>query len=122
MLKSEPSRIEPVFSERLWGSKSLAPLFSGKINLPEPIGEAWLTSVDCPIATGPFAGKTLGQAWGEMPADWRGTMFSEPSDFPLLAKFIFPTDKLSIQVHPDDAYAALMSKSPVAAAKPKCGT
>src|SRR5262249_36534216 len=26
--------------------------------------------------------------------------------FPLLVKFIFPADKLSIQVHPDDAYAS----------------
>jgi mannose-6-phosphate isomerase len=106
MLKPEPSRIEPVFSERLWGSKSLAPLYPEKTNLVEPIGEAWLTGLDCPITTGPFAGKKLGQAWHEMPADWRGTQFSDPSDFPLLLKFIFPTDKLSIQVHPDDAYAA----------------
>jgi len=28
-------------------------------------------------------------------------------DFPLLVKFIFPTDKLSIQVHPDDEYASV---------------
>jgi mannose-6-phosphate isomerase len=41
-----------------------------------------------------------------MPPEWRGTRFTEPSDFPILVKFIFPTDKLSIQVHPDDAYAA----------------
>src|SRR5579863_2582172 len=106
MLKSEPSRIEPVFSERLWGSKSLAPLFSGKINLPEPIGEAWLTGVDCQIATGPFAGKKLSQAWREMPADWAGARSNTAAAFPLLVKFIFPEEKLSIQVHPGDAYAA----------------
>jgi mannose-6-phosphate isomerase len=86
--------------------RSLAPLFPEKTNLPEPIGEVWLTGVDCKVASGPFAGKTLGEAWREMPAEWRGTRFSEPSDFPLLIKFIFPNDKLSIQVHPDDSYAA----------------
>jgi mannose-6-phosphate isomerase len=107
MLKPEPTRIEPIFSERLWGSKSLAPLYPEKSNLAEPLGEAWLTGVDCPIATGPFAGKKLGVAWREMPVEWRGSNFAEPSDFPLLVKFIFPTDKLSIQVHPDDAYASL---------------
>jgi len=32
-------------------------------------------------------------------------MLAANSEFPLLLKFIFPTDKLSIQVHPDDAYA-----------------
>lgn len=73
----------------------------------EPIGEAWLTGVDCKIATGPFAGKTLGQAWSEMGTAWRGLDFEGEVNFPLLLKFIFPKDKLSIQVHPDDAYAAL---------------
>ncbi len=70
------------------------------------IGEAWLTGVDCRIANGPFAEQTLGQAWKEMTIGWRGTNFEGESDFPLLLKFIFPADKLSIQVHPDDSYAA----------------
>ena len=107
----EPFRIEPMFMPRIWGSRSLAPLFPDKTNLAEPIGEAWLTGVDCRVATGPFAGKTLGEAWREMPAEWRGEKFKEPGDFPLLVKFIFPQDKLSIQVHPDDAYAALHEKA-----------
>lgn len=105
-MEPEPFRIEPVFSPRIWGSRSLAPLFPEKSNLPEPIGEAWLTGVDCRVATGAFAGKTLGEAWREMPAEWRGSAFAKPGDFPLLVKFIFPKDKLSIQVHPDDAYAS----------------
>src|SRR5262245_46077182 len=46
-----------------------------------------------------------------MPTEWRGTLFAEPSDFPLLIKFIFPNDKLSIQVHPDDAYASVHEKA-----------
>ena len=110
-LTPEPFRIEPIFSPRIWGASSLAPLFPEKTNLSEPLGEAWLTGVDCRIATGPFAGKTLGEAWAEMPAAWRGSLFPEPSDFPLLVKFIFPKEKLSIQVHPDDAYAAIHEKA-----------
>lgn len=70
------------------------------------IGEAWLTGVDCRVANGPFAEKTLGQAWKEMTIGWRGARFEGEADFPLLLKFIFPKDKLSIQVHPDDSYAA----------------
>src|SRR5271169_3397220 len=96
---------------RIWGARSLAPLYPDKSNLALPIGEAWLTGVDCKVASGPFAGKTLGQAWREMPTEWRGTRFSEPGDFPILVKFIFPKDKLSIQVHPDDAYAAAHEKA-----------
>lgn len=100
-----------MFVPRIWGMRSLAPLFPEKTNLQEPIGEVWLTGVDCKVATGPFAGKTLAQAWREMPAEWRGANFGEAGDFPLLVKFIFPTDKLSIQVHPDDAYASVHEKS-----------
>jgi len=107
----EPSRIEPKFVERIWGMRSLAPLFPEKTNLPQPIGEAWLTGIDCKMATGPYAGKTLGEAWRQMPPEWRGTRFSDPDYFPILVKFIFPNDKLSIQVHPDDAYAATHEKA-----------
>jgi mannose-6-phosphate isomerase len=110
-VKPEPFRIEPTFVPRIWGARSLAPLFPEKSNLQEPIGEAWVTGVDCKVATGPFAGKTLGEAWREMPPECRGTRFTEPSDFPILIKFIFPQDKLSIQVHPDDAYAAAHEKA-----------
>jgi mannose-6-phosphate isomerase len=105
-MRPEPTRIEPVFSPRIWGARSLAPLFPEKTNLKEPLGEAWLTGVDCRIASGPYTGKTLGEAWREMPVEWRGTRLASTPRFPLLVKFIFPTDKLSIQVHPDDAYAA----------------
>jgi mannose-6-phosphate isomerase len=89
----------------------LAPLFPEKSNLSEPLGEAWLTGVDCKIASGPFIGKTLGEAWAEMPAEWRGEGLASVSYFPLLVKFIFPTDRLSIQVHPNDAYASVHEKA-----------
>lgn len=109
-MNPEPFRIEPIFSPRIWGARSLRPLFPQKANLPEPIGEAWLTGLDCRVATGQFSGKTLREAWHEMPPEWRGEKSGAP-DFPLLLKFIFPMEKLSIQVHPDDAYAAAHEKA-----------
>src|ERR1700722_694652 len=110
-LNPAPQRLEPIFSPRIWGNRSLAPLFPDKTDLAEPLGEAWLTSVDSRIATSEFRGKTLGAAWREMPAEWRGTQFSANDQFPLLVKFIFPTDMLSLQVHPDDAYASVHEKA-----------
>jgi mannose-6-phosphate isomerase len=104
--KLAPFRTEPTFSGRIWGAHSLAPLFPDKTDLVDPIGEAWLTDVNCRVINGTFAGRTLGEAWHEMPQDWRGTRLTSYKNFPLLVKFIFPNDKLSIQVHPDDAYAA----------------
>jgi len=110
-MRPTPTRIQPIFSPRLWGARSLAPLFPEKTNLPEPLGEAWLTGTGCKIASGAYQGSSLGDAWHEMPAEWRGENLLHTPDFPLLVKFIFPTEKLSIQVHPDDAYAALHEKS-----------
>jgi mannose-6-phosphate isomerase len=99
------TRIEPIFSPRPWGARSLAPLFPEKTNLSAPLGEAWLTAVDSHVVTGPYAGKPLGESWRAMPAEWRGTRSGSYQEFPLLLKFLFPRDKLSIQVHPDDSYA-----------------
>ena len=105
-MQPAPTRIEPVFRERIWGARSLAPLYPDKTNFPQPIGEAWLTAFDCPITSGPYQGKVLGAAWREMPEAWRGSAMQRVPEFPILVKFIFPADKLSIQVHPDDAYAS----------------
>jgi mannose-6-phosphate isomerase len=112
-VRPTPARIEPIFAPRIWGARSLAPLYPEKSDLPEPVGEAWLTSVECRVATGPFAGKTFGAAWTEMPVEWRGQHLAAVPEFPLLVKFLFPAEKLSIQVHPDDAYAAAHEKNAV---------
>src|SRR5262249_488386 len=101
-----PARLEPVFSPRPWGARSLAPYFPEKTDLPEPIGEAWFTDDECRFADGPFAGMKLGEAWPKMPPEWAGTRVKTAEAFPLLVKFIFPEEKLSVQVHPDDDYAA----------------
>jgi mannose-6-phosphate isomerase len=102
-----PARLEPIFSARPWGARSLAPLFPEKSNLSEPLGEAWMTGVECRFASGPFAGQKLGDVWPGLPAAWTGTkIVASAGSFPLLVKFIFAEEKLSVQVHPDDAYAA----------------
>lgn len=101
-----PARLAPVFSPRPWGSRSLSPLFPEMSNLAEPVGEAWMTGAECRFANGPFAGKKLGEVWSLMPPEWAGPRADRGAAFPLLVKFIFPQDKLSVQVHPGDDYAA----------------
>jgi mannose-6-phosphate isomerase len=101
-----PARLEAVFSPRPWGARSLAPFFPDQSGLAEPLGEAWMTGRECRFANGPFAGWELRDAWREMPPEWAGLRGDTTGDFPLLVKFIFPEEKLSVQVHPDDAYAA----------------
>ncbi|MGB6430341.1 MAG: class I mannose-6-phosphate isomerase [Candidatus Acidiferrales bacterium] len=100
-----PALLEPLRVARIWGAQSLAPLYPDSERFIGRVGEVWLTGETCRFAIGPFAGQTLGEAWPQMPAEWTGTRLTERPGIPLLAKFIFPGDKLSVQVHPDDAYA-----------------
>jgi mannose-6-phosphate isomerase len=103
-VKLAPSRLAPVFVPRIWGARSLAPLFDNPPG-PEPIGEVWLTGDQCQFASGPLSGKKLGDAWPSLSADWTGTHIQGAPRIPLLVKFLFPEDKLSVQVHPSDEYA-----------------
>jgi mannose-6-phosphate isomerase len=87
-------------------------LFPEQCNLAEPLGEAWMTGVECRFASGPFAGEQLGDVWRSLPSAWTGTKISAgDAPFPLLVKFIFADEKLSVQVHPDDDYAARYEKA-----------
>ena len=88
-----PFRLEPEFNHRIWGMNSLAPWYETAVG--EPIGEAWLTASSCLVATGADRGKAFAAVAGE---------------FPLLVKMLFPNDKLSIQVHPDDEEAQAMGQ------------
>jgi mannose-6-phosphate isomerase len=98
-----PFRIEPRFVGRVWGWKDLRPWY-GRAAEGEPIGEVWLTGDDCEIATGPHAGKTLGEIFHELPEAMLGEG-GHGQDSPLLIKVIFAREKLSVQVHPDDRMA-----------------
>lgn len=104
-MKIVPFRFAPAFFPRIWGSRSLAPLFPEAPESDEPIGEAWLTGNDCIIASGPWGGHRVGEAWPKMTPEWTGTRLAGRAQMPLLVKFIFPADRLSVQVHPDDDYA-----------------
>jgi mannose-6-phosphate isomerase len=94
-----PFRLKPWFSERVWGKKDLRPWYSDT-GTTEPVGEAWLTGPQCVVETGPFAGRTLDSLATELGCE-----------FPLLVKLLFPADKLSVQVHPDDVQAQALGET-----------
>jgi len=94
----------PGFDPRPWGTEDLSPIYPNhKFN--QKIGEAWLTGDECKVANGPLTGKTLAQLSEEYQRDLVGEAARDPRRFPLLLKFLFPHEKLSVQVHPDDAQA-----------------
>lgn len=101
-----PLLLRPQFHERVWGSRDLAPIYTREIT-GAPIGEAWLTGDECQIANGPLAGRTLAALSREFGSRLVGDVASHGQRFPLLIKFLFPRDKLSVQVHPDNEAARL---------------
>jgi len=99
-----PLLMQPGFDPRPWGTQDLSPIYPNH-KFGEKIGEAWLTGDECKVSNGPLAGKTLSQLSQQYQQELVGDAARDPKRFPLLLKFLFPHEKLSVQVHPDDAQA-----------------
>ncbi|MCJ7842243.1 mannose-6-phosphate isomerase, class I [Lederbergia sp. NSJ-179] len=101
----EPLFLQPVFQERIWGGTALKTKFGYDIP-SDHTGECWAISAHpngpSIIKNGPLAGKTLIELWEEQPE----LFGNHPTKvFPLLTKILDANADLSVQVHPDDAYA-----------------
>ena len=104
MTQLYPLLMSPAFDPRPWGTLDLSAIYPNhKFN--ERIGEAWLTGDNCVVANGPLGKRTLADLSKEYGSELVGTAARDPQRFPLLLKFLFPEEKLSVQVHPDDATA-----------------
>lgn len=77
-----------------------------------PVGEAWVVFDGNEVATGEFAGRVFREVIPEVGEDFLGHGFIEKYgyEYPLMIKFIDAGDWLSVQVHPDDEYAARFEK------------
>ena len=108
-----PLKMQPVLVERVWGGRRIAELLMKPAAAGARIGESWELS-DLPIAPtrvaeGPLAGRTLRAVLQQHAAavlGREGAAGGWGRRFGLLLKFIDASDRLSVQVHPDDAYAA----------------
>jgi len=99
-----PLLMQPLFDPRPWGTLDLSVIYPNhKFN--ERIGEAWLTGDNCVVTNGPLAKRSLADLSKEFGSELVGATARDPQRFPLLLKFLFPEEKLSVQVHPDDATA-----------------
>ena len=99
--------IQPIFKENIWGGDRLRIKFGYSIP-SDATGECWAVSAhengDCQVANGELKGRTLTDLWRNR-QDLFGNL--DKFKFPLLVKIIDAKDDLSIQVHPDDAYAKI---------------
>lgn len=99
---SQPFQLLPIFRPRVWGRRSLVPLFPIDSVASDPIGEVWFTASENNTSLGP----TLGELINSHPQILgTGIHPDDPTLCPLLIKFLFTSSRLSVQVHPDDAYA-----------------
>ena len=99
-----PLLMQPGFDPRPWGTLDLAPIYPNH-RFEQKIGEAWLTGDECSVTNGPLRGKTLAQLSQLYQRELVGEAGRDARRFPLLLKFLFPHEKLSVQVHPDDTQA-----------------
>jgi mannose-6-phosphate isomerase len=104
-----PLLLQPQFHERVWGARNLAPFYERE-TVGGPIGEAWLTGDLCQVTNGPLAGRTLAELARQFGARLLGDANKDATRFPLLVKFLFPSERLSVQVHPDDESAAKLGQ------------
>ncbi len=110
-MKPEPSLLtfDPVYQPYPWGGERLRELY-GRRAPPGKLSESWEISTRSEgpsvINRGPWAGRTLAELVRAHPQEVVGGTASNGADFPLLFKIIDARERLSLQVHPDDAAAA----------------
>jgi len=110
----QPLFLQPVFKEMIWGGNLLREKFGYPIP-GDDTGECWAISGhpngDCTVVTrqpSEVSGLHLSKVWKthqELFGGKKGVPCGRP--FPLLTKILDAKQDLSIQVHPDDAYAAV---------------
>lgn len=92
-------KLQPVLKDYLWGGMKLGPLF-GRDNGGKKMSESWEVSVH-PDGESLCEGGTFADYLRAHPT----AVDKEGSDFPVLIKYIDAAQNLSVQVHPDDAFA-----------------
>ena len=101
-------KLKPACKDYLWGGSKLREEYNIPSNL-NPLAEAWVLSChpDGPsvVENGPDAGLTLPRYIEKHGRGVLGRNCARFEDFPILVKFIDAKGDLSIQVHPDNAYA-----------------
>ena len=97
----QPFELLPIFRERVWGRRDL-PSYFATSPLKEPIGEVWYTFSENDTSLGKNLCEIL-RAEPELLGN--AAHAAHPDVCPLLVKLIFTSERLSVQVHPDDVYA-----------------
>ena len=108
--QNKPFLLKPIGKDYLWGGNRLNTDFAKKIAL-SPLAETWECSTHpdgiSMVAGGEHAGKNLREVLATHP-EYYGKHPLADGELPILIKLIDAKENLSVQVHPDDAYARSM--------------
>ena len=108
-MKLYPYLLSSVLKSPIWGGTRLVQEW-GKHTENDTVGESWELTVRedavSHICNGCYSGKTVRDLISEDQNAIMGKSSYVDGVFPLLVKLIDAGDRLSVQVHPDDAYAA----------------
>jgi len=110
-----PIVFSPIYKDYIWGGTRIATAY-GRPGTPKVCAESWEISAhpdgQSVVASGPFKGQTLGELASAFGAALTGSRAPVSTCFPLLFKLIDARDRLSVQVHPNNANAALTHGEP----------
>jgi mannose-6-phosphate isomerase len=106
-----PYVLQPKLAAAIWGGSALVERF-GKFGDPAKTwGESWECWDANVVLNGPLAGESVAQLRAHLGARFLGEL-DPVRMFPVLTKIITARDWLSVQVHPDDAYAQRVEHQP----------
>ena len=110
MSRFDPVKLSPAFKDYLWGGERLKSEFNKKCDL-SPLAESWELSAhkdgESLVRGGEFDGLGLTEYIERIGRSALGENSAKYDYFPLLIKLIDAKGDLSVQVHPDDAYALI---------------
>lgn len=111
MSRLQPLVIVPKITPAIWGGDALVRRYGKEADPTEKIGESWECWDTNKVTGGLFDGKTIAELRALLGARLLGKL--DPSrSFPVLTKIIDAHQSLSVQVHPDDAYAQRVEHQP----------
>jgi mannose-6-phosphate isomerase len=106
-----PYVIEPKVVPAIWGGDALVKRFGKPGDANAKLGESWECWDANRLSDGQLAGKTIADLRAQLGASFLGNL-DPAAIFPVLTKIIDAQDALSVQVHPDDAYAQRVEHQP----------
>jgi mannose-6-phosphate isomerase len=110
--QTSPLVLAPKMTTAIWGGDALVKRFGKPGDASALLGESWECWDANRVAGGAYGGETLAAVRAQL-----GRALTGPADpaqpFPVLTKIIDAHAALSVQVHPDDAYAQRVEHQPV---------